>query len=259
MDGEKRMNHQLVTAREEFAQTQMEVDTSPSGMLAYAMRQGADMEQISRLMDLKDRWEAGEARKAFVAAMAAFKSEPLTIIKDKHVQFQTSKGVTVYDHATIGNVTAVIVSALAKHGFSHKWEPTQADGKITVLCKITHSQGHSETTTMTASADDSGGKNSIQAIASTVTYLQRYTLLAATGLATSDQADDDGRGSEPPAQQERDQIVDAFLDKIDACETTEDLRKVKAEIVAASLPQAKNRNVVGYWNAHKAKITGGAE
>lgn len=250
------MNQQIVAAREEFAQGQMTIDTSPAGMLAYAMRQGASMEDISRLMDLKDRWEAGEARKAFVAAMAAFKSEPLTIIKDKHVQFQTSKGVTAYDHATIGNVTAVIVSALAKHGFSHKWEPTQADGKITVLCKITHSQGHSETTTMTASADDSGGKNSIQAIASTVTYLQRYTLLAATGLATSDQQDDDGRSADQQEEQAKDPIVDPLMDKINLCETRDELRSVKEEIVQAKLPQDKNRNVIAWYNKRWRELAG---
>ena len=49
--------------------------------------------------------------------------------------------------------------------------------------------------TLSASADNSGSKNSIQAIGSTVTYLQRYTLLAITGLATEDM-DDDGSGSD---------------------------------------------------------------
>jgi hypothetical protein len=51
---------------------------------------------------------------------------------------------------------------------------------------------------MTAGADASGSKNDIQAISSTVTYLQRYTLLAATGLTSAemDQDDDDGAGPE---------------------------------------------------------------
>src|SRR5207245_959863 len=36
-------------------------------------------------------------------------------------------------------------------------------------------------------------KNAVQAVGSTVSYLQRYTLLAGTGMAAADQ-DDDGRG-----------------------------------------------------------------
>src|SRR5690606_5500273 len=39
--------------------------------------------------------------------------------------------------------------------------------------------------------DSSGSKNAIQAIGSTLTYLQRYTLIQALGLAASD--DDDGQ------------------------------------------------------------------
>jgi hypothetical protein len=57
--------------------------------------------------------------------------------------------------------------------------------------------GHSTKVTMTAGKDDSGKKNLIQQVASTVTYLERYTLLAITGLAAQDQ-DDDGKGAGKP-------------------------------------------------------------
>ena len=59
---------------------------------------------------------------------------------------------------------------------------------------MTHLEGHSEKTFLRGQHDKSGGKNAIQAICSTVTYLERYTLFAITGLAAMDQ-DDDGRGS----------------------------------------------------------------
>jgi hypothetical protein len=49
---------------------------------------------------------------------------------------------------------------------------------------------------MNSGPDDSGGKNKIQAIASAKSYLERYTLLAITGLATKDM-DDDGRATDP--------------------------------------------------------------
>jgi len=43
--------------------------------------------------------------------------------------------------------------------------------------------------------DMSGGKNAIQAVISAKSYLERHTLLAATGLTTKDIEDDDGRGA----------------------------------------------------------------
>ena len=63
---------------------------------------------------------------------------------------------------------------------------------MSVTCRITHRMGHSEEVSMSAFKDDSGKKNAIQQVASAITYLQRYTLLAATGLATHEQQDDDG-------------------------------------------------------------------
>ena len=52
--------------------------------------------------------------------------------------------------------------------------------------------GHEKSTSLQAPPDESSGKNSIQAIASTVSYLERYTFLAITGLSTREQ-DNDGR------------------------------------------------------------------
>ena len=54
--------------------------------------------------------------------------------------------------------------------------------------------GHSESVTLDAFKEDSGTKNNIQAMGSSITYLERYTLFAATGLASEEQ-DDDGAGS----------------------------------------------------------------
>jgi hypothetical protein len=169
--------------------------SSIDNVLAAALRQDdVDLDRVERFLALKREYEADEARKAYVAAMAKFKAKPLTILKDKHVKFTKRDNTTTeYDHATIGNVVRVICAGLGEEGFSHRWDTKQDASKITVTCVITHERGHSESTALTASPDDSGGKNGIQSIASTVTYLQRYTLLAATGMATSDQDDDDGR------------------------------------------------------------------
>jgi hypothetical protein len=173
--------------------------TNPMEMLALAVSQGAEIDKLERLMVLKREWEEGEARKAFVEALAGFKAEPLTIKKDKHVNYPNSKGgSTDYWHATIGNVVNVVAPALSRYGLSYRWKTEQLDGgMIRVTCILTHVKGHSEETSLSSSRDDSGGKNNIQAVGSTVSYLERYTLLALLGLATSDQADDDGLGSVP--------------------------------------------------------------
>lgn len=160
---------------------------TPMAMLQMAVSQGADIDKLSKLMDLQERWQANEARKAYVAAMNAFKVNPPKIVKNKTVSFKETK----YNHATLDNVCDVIGSALSKHGLSYRWETQQTDVKITVTCIVTHEDGHSEKTTLSCLPDATGSKNAIQAIGSAVTYLQRYTLLAITGMATEEQ-DNDG-------------------------------------------------------------------
>lgn len=164
--------------------------TTPAQVVAYAMAHGAPIAEIREFMALQREWEADQARKAYVEAMAQFKLNPPKVVKDKLVEFSGTR----YTHATLGAVTEAIVAGLAAHGFTHRWVPQQEGGQITVTCIITHRLGHSESVSLSSGKDDSGKKNAIQQVASAITYLQRYTLLAATGVATMDQPDDDGQG-----------------------------------------------------------------
>jgi len=189
-------NHQIIEAQPVHTALAT-VPATPADIVLYAMKNGGSIEQIRDFMQLQREWEADQARKAFVADMAEFKKNPPKIIKDKLVGYENRDGTfTGYKHATLGNVTNAVIEGLAKHGFSHAWEPEQRDGKIFVTCIITHKLGHSTRTTLDSAKDDSGKKNSIQAVGSAISYLQRYTLLLACGLATHDQTDDDGAGAE---------------------------------------------------------------
>jgi hypothetical protein len=162
---------------------------TPMQMLQIAVERGADISVLEKLMVLQERWEANEARKAFVAALSAFKADPPTIIKNKHVA--SRREGTDYYHATLDQVAGAIGAALSTHGLSHRWEVEQDDGRmVRVTCVLQHVLGHCERVTLQAGPDQSGNKNPIQAVGSTVTYLERYTLLASTGLAAKDQDDD---------------------------------------------------------------------
>lgn len=169
---------------------------------------GGDLAKLDQLLELQRKWEADQARKAYTSDMALFKAEPIQIIKSKAVGYETTAGDFVgYKHATVADVVDAVVPAMGRHGFSHHWDVKQDGADITVTCTITHRDGHRESVSMTAKADNSGKKNLIQQVASTVTYLQRYTLMSVTGVAARDQQEDDGRGygdAEPEAKPEPD-------------------------------------------------------
>lgn len=215
---------------------------TPADIVLYAMQKGADIAQIEKFMDLQMKWEADQARKAFVSDMAEFKKDPPRITKDKQVAFNG----TSYMHATLGNVTSAIVEGLARNGFSHRWDTEQQGANIVVTCILTHKQGHSERTTLSATKDDSGKKNSIQQMASTVTYLQRYTLLSATGVATNDQEDDDGRAAELDTA-----LADKWIAQAKEAATVDALSKVWADGVI-EINRAKDQTA---YNEFKAVVT----
>jgi hypothetical protein len=198
--------------------------TTPMQILELAIQRGADMDQLTKLMDLQERWEAQQARKEFVAALNAFKANPPEIRKNKRVSFGYGQKATEYDHATLDHICEQVTPALARHGLSHRWDVDQSDASngIKVTCTLTHERGHFESVSMQAPPDESGGKNRIQQIASTVSYLERYTLLAATGLAAADQ-DDDGARADPGALPIRSDQKQELVDLIK--ETGADTRK----------------------------------
>lgn len=165
---------------------------TPMEMLNRAVQSGASLEMIEKLMTLQERWKASQALEAFNEAMASAKAEIPTITKNREVDFTSQKGRTNYRYEDLGNIAKTVQPILAKHGLSYRYRATSnVNEPVTVTCIVSHRAGHFEEITLTAGRDESGNKNSIQAVGSTITYLQRMTLKAALGLAVSN--DDDGK------------------------------------------------------------------
>lgn len=145
-----------------------------------------DMDKMLKLMDMRDKAEVKQARKAFDEAVAAAKAQipPIT---------RNATGHNNKKYADFAAISGAIDPVLGRHGLSYRFETNQSDKAITVTC-ILFGHGHSiPAATLTAPADMTGNKNAIQAIGSTLTYLQRYSLVQALGLAATH--DDDGRAA----------------------------------------------------------------
>lgn len=165
------------------------VATTPDQLLAIAVEQGADMEKLEKLMALQERWEASQARKAYMVAISKFKQNPPTVIKDLvNKQYESN-------YSSLANMVNTVNGSLGIHGLNARWDINQSGSDITVACILSHSMGHSERVPITAGPDESGKKNSIQQIKSTITYLEGVTFQAVTGVACAEPGkDDDGNG-----------------------------------------------------------------
>ena len=171
---------------------------------------GASLEQIEKMIDLQLRWEANEARKEFIEAMAKFRVKCPPIGR-------TRKGHNG-KYSGLSETIETIKDILGECDLSHQWTTEQTENNIKVTCTVTHRKGYSQSTSLSAGPDNSGSKNSIQAIGSTISYLERYTLFAILGLASQDM-DDDGNaaGTAPVKKITEQQSADllAMIQEID--------------------------------------------
>ncbi len=185
-------SHEIVKSRKKNDAVAIQPAT-PSELLALAVSKDLDIDKLAKLMELQEAWNKEQARKAFFSALSDFQLACPDIRKSKRVHFETRSGPpTEYYFAPLADIDRQIKQPLKDCGLTKRWEIEDDKEVIKVTCIITHLDGHSERTSMTATADNSGGKNAIQARASAIQYMQRYTLTNALGITTAD-TDMDGR------------------------------------------------------------------
>ncbi|WP_445494630.1 ERF family protein [Photorhabdus sp. SF281] len=184
------------------------VSNAPMKLIEMAVSSNADIDKLEKLLELQTKWEAGQSRKEFLDAMASFQSAVPTIKKLKSADF--GNGKAKYKYASLDDISEQIKPYLQQHGLSYRFEQKMENGVITVKCIVSQRSGHQESCEMSSTPDASGGKNNIQQSASAITYLRRYTLTGALGIATADE-DIDGR---LPGQKS-DELTQATKENID--------------------------------------------
>lgn len=199
---------------------------TPMSMLAVAVQKGMDLETIKELRALQKDWDADEARKAFNNAFAAFKAEAVQIIKSRTVDQGPLSGKK---YAELFAVVNAVTPALSRHGLSAAWKITKDEKDwIEVTCILKHSLGHSDSVSMGGPPDTGGAKSPIQARASTVSYLERYTLKAICGVSEQGDDKDGGDDNRMPAEE-----FQAFAKRIKEATTKEKAKAVWQEGVKA--------------------------
>lgn len=200
---------------------------SPAMLLQMAVQQNFDIDKLKQLMDLQERWDAKQAKKAFVEALSKFQTKVPILKKTKTARINSQNGASYsYRYSDLGTITSQIKNALNECGLSYRWEFDENGGKMKVTCIITHIEGHEATTTMEAAADASGGKNAIQQKGSTHTYLQRYTLIGALGLSTADDDIDGYAGKQPVDEVDYEETLKQWEQTISQCKTQHEVTRL---------------------------------
>jgi len=169
--------------------------TNPTDLLALALEKGLDTETLGKFMDLQERYEKNEARKAYAADMVRCQKAMPAVIAD------SPNDQTESFYAKLGKITAAITPIYTKHGFSISFgeEIAAKEGDIRITARVMHKLGHGETFFYDLAPDLAGIKGSvnktpIHAKASSTTYAQRYLTKMIFNLAILSE-DDDGNAA----------------------------------------------------------------
>ena len=71
----------------------IQVNASPLAAAERLLASGADLDKIEKMLELQERFEKNEAKKAYHQAMSEFKANPPTILKDRKVSFKNTRAI----------------------------------------------------------------------------------------------------------------------------------------------------------------------
>ena len=255
------IGQELVTAKPE---PQSESAAIISMIERVACDPTIDISRLEKLLEMRERVEARNARMAYSVALSAMQPHLPVVDRKGKITIKEKNGEKVIQstpYALWEDINDAIKPALAEHGFALSFRTgTTPEGKITVTGILSHKEGHQEETTMVLTHDSTGSKNAVQAIGSSISYGKRYTaglLLNITSRAGPEH-DDDGNaaGSDGPIESEQFAALTAKIKEVGADEA-KFLAFLKIDALA-DLPAKKFKSAMAALD-RKATVKGTAQ
>ncbi len=152
-----------------------------------------DIGKMERLLDMQERVLNRNAEMAFYAAMSELQDAMPTIKKEGEIKVG---GQVRSRYARFEDILGQTKPLLKQYGFSVAFKSNFVDGQLEITGTLSHREGHHESTTMRLPFDESGSKNNVQAIGSSVSYGKRYVYCMLLNINITED-DDDGNAADP--------------------------------------------------------------
>lgn len=235
---------EVVIAQPQQAATVNQADSIVAVISRAASDPSVDIDKMERLLAMHERLVAAEASKAFSEAMGRLQDRIPVIKKRGRIGFkdETKKAI---QYARYEDIEKEIRPHYNAEGFENFFTTeTMEDGKIVVVLRITHKQGHERITkSPPMPLDTSGAKDNIKAMGSTISYGKRYCLVNAYDVVCEGEDDDGTAGGK--AAKEKDPFVDKMekQSKAPPPQKAEDTQTViqRAEALRRTLKMAGNK------------------
>ncbi|HPZ75274.1 MAG TPA: ERF family protein [Candidatus Pacearchaeota archaeon] len=196
-------------------------------LIDKAIEKDIDVDKFAKLVDIVKMLENEKAKRDFYEALSNFQGEVPTITKKSEVNM--GYGKPHYNYASLGDIITEIQKPLQKCGLSYHWRVNNDDSFIEVTCILAHKSGYELSTSISAAKDATPGKSNVQAIASTITYLKRYTLISLLGIGTADPDDDAQATVNIDKKQEindKDKIIEQIKNELKNCKDEDGVKRI---------------------------------
>lgn len=170
-----------------------------------ALNPEVDAAKMDQLFALQEKVLARNARTEYFRALAMMAGNMPAIEEN-------GKGHNQTKYAKWEDIQAAITPVLGAHGFALSFRTKVEEKAIRITAILAHREGHTEENELLLPADNSGSKNAVQAVGSSITYGFRYTACALLNIQTG-VSDDDGKAAGGDATDEDE--VAAFVAKVD--------------------------------------------
>lgn len=235
---------------------QQNADINALTLIDKAIEKDIDVDKFAKLVDIVKMLENEKAKRDFYESLSNFQGECPTITKKSEVNMGFGK--PHYNYASLGDIIIEIQKPLQKCGLSYHWRVNNDDSFIEVTCILAHSSGYELQTSISAAKDATPGKSNVQAIASTITYLKRYTLISLLGIGTAD-PDDDAVSTISTKQdfiknvkEDKNVLLQEIKRKLDDCNDEENVKKIWSKYQKYS-NDADVLNLFTEWRKKQAK------
>lgn len=165
-------------------------DNSIEGFISQAIEKGLPIETMEKFLSMRREFRADQAREAYVMAMSQFQKECPVIAKTKEVK--NKDGKVTYRYAPLDSIVLQVKQPLGNNNLAYNFrEERSEDGtKLTVICTIRHSMGHSEDSTFTVDVGTEAYMTDTQKYGARNTFAKRYAFMNALGILTGDEDTD---------------------------------------------------------------------
>jgi len=156
-----------------------------------------DVDKLTALYNLHERFLAREAERSYNAAMKAVQGQLPIFAHTRDIVIPPKEGRpgrVQGSYTEFDAIYEVVMPLLTENGLSLTFIASSTPQGVTAIPVLRHVDGHKEVgEPLFMPTDTSGAKTGPQAVASALSYAKRYAMTAALNIATREE-DDDGNG-----------------------------------------------------------------